>query len=71
MNTKVKAIIELTKERIIKYLNKAKFLNDFLRNMIRLSRFNIVPIAPIGNTKLRYRISINQVFPNLKRNNVF
>ncbi len=53
MNTKVKAIIELTKERIIKYLNKAKFLNDFLRNMIRLSRFNIVPIAPIGNTKHR------------------
>ena len=55
------AIIELTNERMIKYLNNAIFLIDFFRNMLRLIRFNTVPISPIGTTVQRKSISCSQL----------
>ena len=64
-------MIEFTVEWTIKYLKNALSLNDFLRNMLRLSRFNIVPIIPIGTIMQRTRISSNQVDLTLERNKAF
>ena len=61
-------MVELTNERMIKYLNNAIFLIDFFRNMLRLIKFNIVPIAPIGTIIYKVRISCNQLDLTFERN---
>ena len=61
-------MVELTNERMIKYLNNAIFLIDFLKNMLKLIRFNTVPINPIGTIKHRVKISCNQLDLTFERN---
>ena len=64
-------MIELTSEEMIKYLNNAIFLIDFFRNILRLIRFNTVPISPIGAMVQRVKISCSQLDGILDRNNNF
>ena len=64
-------MIELTNERMIKYLNNDVLLIDFFRNILRLMRFNTIPIAPIGTMIQSIKISSDQLVAKFANSKVF